>query len=185
VLDGRRDELDALRVHHRWLAGEAERLRALADTAAATIAEREGGAEMAPEELFAGFAEKRARLEDDLVQRYGEGVREHFAESDRRTAAWTAADYRQAGQQWADLEARFLARLRGGDAPDDPQVQQLVDEHHGEVRRYWTPNRASYMGLGELYVDDPEFRARYDAQDSRLAEYLRDAIAVYARQRLS
>jgi hypothetical protein len=36
-----------------------------------------------------------------------------------------------------------------------------------------------------MYVDDPEYRARYDAKASGLAEYLRDATAEYASQRLS
>ena len=44
---------------------------------------------------------------------------------------------------------------------------------------FWTPD-ASYRGLGQLYVDSPEFRMRYDALDPRLAEYLCDALAAYS-----
>lgn len=185
VLDGGRDELDALRAHHRRLHAESDRLARLADTVARTIAEREGGMQMAAEDLFTGFAQKRARLEGELVERHGEQVREHFAESERRTRGWTEDDYRSVGQQWADLEARVLAQLRAGAGPEDPQIQELIDEHHAAVARFWTPTRDSYAGLGQLYVDHAEFRSRYDAQHPELAEYLRDAIAVYARTRLS
>ncbi len=52
------------------------------------------------------------------------------------------------------------------------------------MSRYWTPDRASYAGLGLLYVDDPHFRARYDGRAAGLAEYLRDAMAAYAERRL-
>ena len=185
VLDGERDELDALRAHHRRLQTERDRLARLADTVARTIVERQGGTKMAAEELFAGFAQKRAELESELVDRYGEEVREQFAESGRRTRGWTTEDYASAGQYWTDLEARILARLRAGARPVDPEVQELIDEHHTAVARFWTPTRDSYAGLGRLYVDHPEFRSRYDALHPDLAEYLRDAIDVYARTRLS
>ena len=184
VLDGGRDELDALRAHHQRLRAESDRLSRLADTVARTIAERQGGTEMAAEELFAGFAQKRAELEGELVERYGDEVREHFAESERRTRGWTAQDYASAGQYWTDLEARILAQLRAGTRPEDPEVQDLIDEHHAAVARFWTPTRDSYAGLGRLYVEHPEFRSRYDAQHPDLAGYLRDAIEVYARARL-
>jgi MerR family transcriptional regulator, thiopeptide resistance regulator len=184
VLDGGRDELDALRAHHQRLQAESDRLSRLADIVARTIAERQGGTEMAAEELFAGFAQKRAELEGELVERYGDEVREHFAESERRTRGWTALDYASAGQYWTDLEARILAQLRAGTRPEDPEVQDLIDEHHAAVARFWTPTRDSYAGLGRLYVEHPEFRSRYDAQHPDLGGYLRDAIEVYARARL-
>lgn len=60
----------------------------------------------------------------------------------------------------------------------------VMDEHYREVARFWTPGRQSYAGLGRLYVDNPQFRARYDAKDPRLAGYLRDATAAYAERRL-
>jgi MerR family transcriptional regulator, thiopeptide resistance regulator len=185
VVDGGCDELEALRAHHRRLQAESDRLARLADTVARTIAERQGGAEMAAEELFAGFAQKRAELEGELVERYGEEVREHFAESERRTRGWTAQDHASQGRYWTDLEARILAQLDAGARPDEPQVQELIDEHHAAVARFWTPARDSYAALGRLYVDHPEFRSRYDARHPDLAEYLRDAIEVYARTRLS
>lgn len=53
------------------------------------------------------------------------------------------------------------------------------------VSQHWTPNRDSYTGLGQLYVEDPQYRARYDAQADGVAQYLRDAIAASASQRLT
>jgi hypothetical protein len=53
------------------------------------------------------------------------------------------------------------------------------------VAQFWTPNRVSYTGLGQLYVDSPELKARYHAKAADLAEYLREATAAYAAQRLA
>ncbi|MEU4625305.1 hypothetical protein AB0G04_35700 [Actinoplanes sp. NPDC023801] len=43
----------------------------------------------------------------------------------------------------------------------------------------------SYGGPGPLYLDDPQSRARCDAQDRALAQYYRDAFTAYAQQRLN
>ena len=58
-------------------------------------------------------------------------------------------------------------------------------DHHALLARFCTSDRESYTGLGQLYVDSPEFRRRYDRRDPRLAEYLRDATAAYAVAHLS
>jgi len=57
-------------------------------------------------------------------------------------------------------------------------------EHYRGVAQFWTPDRQSYPGLGRLYVDNPEFKARYDAKAAGLAECLRDATAANADQHL-
>jgi MerR family transcriptional regulator, thiopeptide resistance regulator len=50
---------------------------------------------------------------------------------------------------------------------------------------FWTPDAQSYAGLGQTYVDDERFRASIGGDDPTLAEYLRDAMAVYAQRRLA
>ena len=78
----------------------------------------------------------------------------------------------------------MLAVLRSGAAPGSDEALAAMADHHAMVSQFWTPDAAAYTGLGQLYVDDPDFRARYDAKDPRLAEYLRDAAAAYAVRHL-
>lgn len=52
-------------------------------------------------------------------------------------------------------------------------------------RFFWTPDAQSFVALGQGYVDDPRFTATYDAIAPGLAVYLRDAMAIYARERLA
>ena len=139
---------------------------------------------MTASELFEGFADRQARAEEDLVERYGEGVREHFAMSRERTAGWTQERYLDSQRRWEELEDRIVVVLRSGASPNSPQALEVMAEHYAMVSQFWTPDRESYKGLGQLYVDAPEFRERYDAKDPRLAEYLRDAAAAYASARL-
>jgi len=139
---------------------------------------------MSAPEMFEGFAERRGRLEDDLAQEHGAGVREHFRTAEDATAGWTEQDYLDAQRRGEEVEGRVLTALRSGAAPGSEAAQTAVAEHFREVSRFWTPDRASYTGLGRRLVEDPDQRARYDALEPGLAEYLRDAIAVYARDHL-
>lgn len=185
VLDGRTDEVSALRQHERWLHAECDRLSRLADTVSRTITHLQGGSSMTASELFDGLADKRDRLEADLAAKHGEGVRTHFRTAQERTADWREQDYLTAQQQAEELEDRILELMRAGQAPDSAPVLEVMAQHYAYVTQFWTPDRESYTGLGRLYVEDPDFRARYDAKDPALAGYLRDATAAYARQRLS
>jgi hypothetical protein len=75
--------------------------------------------------------------------------------------------------------------MRAGAAPDSPEALHVMEEQYRGVAQYWTPDRTSYANLGQMYIDNPGFKARYDAKASGLAGYLRDATAEYASQRLS
>jgi len=185
VLDGQCDQITALRQHERWLHGERDRLSQLADTVSRTIRQLQGGEQMTAPELFEGFADQQAQLEAGRVEQHGERVREHFRTAREVTKDWTPEDYLDAQRRGEAMDDKILAVLRSGAAPDSPAALEVMSEHYQGVARYWTPDRQSYTGLGRLYVDNPEFKAKYDAKAPGLAEYLRDAAAAYADRRLS
>jgi DNA-binding transcriptional MerR regulator len=185
VLAGQLDAVEALRRHHQWLQAEGQRLERLAGTVSRTIATLEGEDQMTADEMFEGFTARQRQWEADLVDRYGEGVRPHIDRAHELTDGWTSRDYLDAQQEWEGFDTRVLALLHQGLPVRDPVVQELIGEHFAMVSRHWQPDAGSYAGLGQMYVDQPEFRARYDAKDPALAEFLRDAMAEYAATRLS
>jgi MerR family transcriptional regulator, thiopeptide resistance regulator len=134
---------------------------------------------MAAEELFAGFrhdpyaAEARERWGDRAV------------EAQRRAANWDDATAARVHDEGEAIHRELAEALRGGVAPDDPAVQDVVARHHAWVSRFWTPDAEAYAGLGRLYVDDERFTATIDAHEPGLAAYLCAAIATYARTRLA
>ena len=184
LLDGAVDRATLLREHHAALLAERDRLDRLAETVARTI--ETGGLTMRPEELFEGFdAERQRHYEEELVERYGEQAREHIEESWRRVGAMTKDDADRVQAELAERDAEYAALLDEGVPPDDPRTQDVTSRHHAWVCRFWTPTAEAFAGLGDLYVDHPEFRARYEAVRPGLAEYVRDAMAVYAVTRLT
>jgi DNA-binding transcriptional MerR regulator len=177
--------VEQLRHHHGWLTAERDRFDRLARTVARTIEELAGGEKVSTEKLFEGFdAERQARYEAELVDRYGDDVTEHIAQSKRRMAGWTPERSARVGSEWAGFGPRLVALIEAGAEVDDAGVQEVIGEHYRWVTNFWTPDRESYPGLGRTYADAPDFRVRFDAQHPRLAEFLRDAMAAYARASL-
>ncbi|SEP82084.1 DNA-binding transcriptional regulator, MerR family [Lentzea xinjiangensis] len=179
------DQLTVLRNHHRWLQAERQRLDRLATTVARTIHELEGGDEVKLEELFDGFdAAKQERHEAELVERYGEGAAGHIAESKEKMKGWTRADADRFMAEWRDIAHKLGVLFVAGTAIDAPETQELVDRHYRWICLSWTPDRDSYQGLGDLYVDSDEFRANFEVNGDNMAQWVRDAMAHYAGTRL-
>jgi len=179
------DEVEQLRRHHRWLTEERDRFAKLAETVRATIDSLEGGDTMRPEDLFENFdPDKQARYEAELVDRYGEDVAPHIEQSKQRMGKWSKADAERIRGDWTAFLPALAAHIEAGRPVDDPAVQATIAGHYRWICNFWTPNRESYPGLADLYVEHPEFRSQFDAVDPRLAEYLREAMTAYAEANL-
>src|SRR5580693_5344454 len=170
--------LAALRRHHTRLLGEQARVARLAVTVARTITELEGNDPMTPqlnrpENLFEGFSP--ADYEDEARERWPE-------QFEQAQAVARAASPEQVTAEQEQLTAQLIRMaelMTAGQPAADPEVQAEVDRHYRWVARYWTPTAQAYRGLGQLYVDDERFRARYEQIAPGLAAYQRDAMTVY------
>jgi MerR family transcriptional regulator, thiopeptide resistance regulator len=186
ILDGSRDRLAALRGHRDAVLAERDRLTRLAVTIERTIEAREEGRPMNPEELFAGFdADRQREYESELVERYGAQAQDHVDESWRRIARMGKADAARVQSELASLDAEYAALLDSGVDPGDTAVQTVTAGHFRWVCQFWTPDADAFAGLGDLYVEDERFRARYEAVRPGLAQYVREAMAVYATAQLA
>jgi DNA-binding transcriptional MerR regulator len=186
ILDHQTDRVEALRTHHRRLLAERDRLTTLAHTVARTIAELQDGREVRempkinrPENLFEGF--DFSEHDEEARERWPEQWEQSRAAVNGLSPDDVARFQRETTAQMIRM-AEFMV---AGAAVDDPVVQTEVEVHFQSVCRFWTPCGAAYKGLGQTYVDDPRFKAGFDKISEGLAEYQRDAMAVYADARLS
>ena len=179
------DRVEALRGHRGRLEGELARFRRLIRTIDQTIDDLEGGKPMQDKDIFEGFASpKQAEYEAYLIDRFGEPTRARIAESKRRAKGWSKADVERFMTELGDIEADMAAAMSGGLVAEAPAVQEIVARHFRWVCHSWTPDAASYAGLGQLYVDHADFRARYEAIRPGMAEFLKAAMDIYAKDRL-
>ncbi len=182
-VDSEPDTLAALKRQHIRLLGERNRLARMADTVARTIAELEGKSEMPvrinrPENLFEGF--DHTRYEDEARERWPE----EFEQSQRHAATLTGEDVERLQREATAAMIRMAEFMAAGTPAGDPAVQAEIDTHYQGMCRFWTPGRSAWKGLGQMYADDERFRANYEKIAEGLAGYQRDAMVVYADERL-
>lgn len=182
-----RDRLEVLDMHRDWLLAERDRYQRLANTVSRTIDDLKGGDTVSKKSMahwFDGFDDpaKQDALQEEARQRWGaEHVDNANAHVKNKPKQWWA-DQQTA---WQEQLLSLVELIEAGNAPGDEPVQQAIAGHYQWIRGFWEPNRESYTGLGHLYADEPRFRENFDKTDARLAEFLRDAMGVYAERNLS
>ena len=187
VVDGTTDRAAALRDHRRGLEAERDRLDRLVGTVTRTIEELEGAGAMDAEELFEGFdAEKQKAYERELVADWG--VEQPVIDDSRAAVEAMGTEGVAANEaERARIETALLAEFDEGAAPDDERVLDLLVGHWELTGRYWgrRPTAEAYAGMGSMYVEHPDFRARYEAMRPGFAEWFSDAVTAYALARLA
>ena len=187
VLAGERDRVEALSGHYQRLVAERDRLDRLARTVADTIDGLRAGTGLAAEKMFDGFhfgVRVLDELEAEQIERTGEGS-PYFDEVRTVIADWNEPTLRRFEQDSAQIERRMLELLRAGVPCDDQSVFAVLDDDLAIQRRILTLDADSYIKLGAAFVATPHLRAHLDTRDPRLAGYLRDAMAAYARTRMA
>lgn len=176
------DRLSALESHKVLLAKKVERLETLMNTIDRTITHLKGQTPMADNEMYLGFdAAQQAEYEAEIRRKYGVDL---VDESKRRTQGWKKEDYQRIQEQMAERCQVLAGMLERKLSPDDPAVQGEVKRHHDWIENFYTPTREVYVGLGQMYCDDPRFRKLYDKYHPELAPYFAEAMRIYAEREL-
>ncbi|MBX2798349.1 MAG: MerR family transcriptional regulator [Myxococcales bacterium] len=170
------DRLEALFLHRERLASQVgalnERIAAL-DEAIRKTTHAEPLAEVDYRALFDGF--DPSELETEAEATWGDT--EAWAESKRRTARYGEAEWRAIRDEQAALNQRLAALMAAGEPPTSTEARATAEAHRVHIDRwFYAVDREIHLGLAELYVEDPRFRATYDKVAPGLAQFLRDAI---------
>ena len=175
----------ALLSHRKHLEDEIGRQHRLIQTIDDTIADLNGENEMSDADRFKGFApEKQAEYEDSLVDRYGHGAVERIETSRQRVGKMSKAQMQAIQDEGDQVNKDLVTAIENGSGADSADVQAMIARHHAWVSHFWTPDAAAYAGLGQLYLDHPDFRAFYGKYDSRLVDFLAEAMQIYANEKL-
>ncbi|NEC12686.1 MerR family transcriptional regulator [Streptomyces sp. SID8014] len=171
-----------LRRQHALLTDRIETLRRMADAVAAAMEAAQMGINLTPEEkfeVFEGFDPDR--YADEAEQRWGHT--EAYRASQRRTAAYTKADWQRLKDEFDALHARVAGLLERGVPAGAPEAMDAAEEHRRYIDSAHYPcDVRTHTGLADMYVADPRFTATYEAVRPGLARYLHDAIHANARR---
>lgn len=179
------DKVTALRSHREQLEKESKRTVALIQTIDKTLAHLEKEIQMSDDEIYRGFDGKKQKQDEEyLVQRYGDPAEKNIAESKRRTKDWKKEDFDRVKQDYDLIHKEVTNAIETGLAANSIRVQTVIARHYSVVSQFWKPNREAYIGLGKLYCEHGDFRKLYEGYHPRLAEFLAEAMRVYAENEL-
>ena len=180
VLAQATEQAVALRSHLDWLRREQDRLTLQIAAVEDTLKKLEGGEQLMAENMFDGF--DHTQYKDEVEERWGKDA---YALSDSWWRSMSDAEKGEWQARASTLGSDWIAAAESGVAADSEEAQALARRHvewlasipgtPGAVKEYVT-------GLGEMYVADERFAANYGGQDG--AEFVRDALAVYADRNL-
>ena len=177
VLEGQRDDAQALVTQLAWLEQEKSRLDRQIASVELTIRKLEGGEQLMAEQMFDGF--DHTQYKDEVASRWG-------ADAYRGGDAWLRSkskdEQRAYQEQHKRIAADYAAAREAGEATSSATVQAIVARHVA-----WLNLAAEITGgpitaqrlryYGDMYVGDPRFAANYGGLEG--AEYVRDAFAHY------
>src|SRR4051794_4172992 len=165
-----------LRRQHRLLRDRLERTSAMVEAVEKEMEARAMGIALTPEEKFELFGEGYSEdYEREAEDRWGDS--EAWAQSQRRTSAYTKEDWVRIKEEAEDVERRFAEALRSDIPADSTPAMDLAEEHRQHISRwFYDCPPGMHAGLGRMYVEDERFTAHYEDIAPGLAQYVSTAV---------
>jgi len=185
VLEGQRDDAQALTNHLHWLQEEKNRLDRQIASVETTIRKMEGGEQLMAEEMLNGF--DHTQYKDEVEQRWG---KQAYADSNRWWSSMSATERADWMQRQMQLASDWIAAVAAGEDPLGAVAQALAKRHADWLGAIpgtpgggsGAPAKAYFVRLAEMYVADDRFAANYGGVEG--ATFVRDAMRAYAEQNL-
>ena len=109
------------------------------------------------------------------------GDTEEWAESARRKARMTRADWEQAHSESVALETALAEAMHSGVEPGSPEANALARWHRKDLNRWFEVSTSKQVVIARSYVADERYARYYDKRAPGLAAWLKDVIDAGAR----
>jgi len=186
---GRRDfdKIVALSSHRQVLQKNLKRTKELIKTIDKTVEHLKGNIKMKDQEMYFGFSkEKQAEYQAYLKNKLG-ADHPSFAECDKNVKQWTKTDWDSSGKEWSGIFKELAALMEKHLGAGSKEVQTVIRKHHAWLKKYWTPTKETYVGLGQTYMEFEWKKAfePFDSNHPKLAKFLAEGMKVFAEHELS
>ncbi|PAQ15456.1 MerR family transcriptional regulator [Bacillaceae bacterium SAOS 7] len=169
------DREEALRLHRKMLLEKRRRIDQMLGTIDQTIQHMKGEINMSNKDKFAGFDFSHNPYEQEARERWGDQV---VDESKKKIGNMTKGEQKEMSKEW-DAIYKKLAALRHH-SPTSQEAQEAIKEWYDFLNNMGSYSLEAFKGLGQMYVDDERFTKNIDQYGEGLAQFMRDAMAVYA-----
>jgi DNA-binding transcriptional MerR regulator len=169
-----------LRRQHALLRERLERTQAMVAAVEKEMEAQQMGISLTPEERFElfgdGFSEE---YEAEAEERWGDT--EAWAQSQRRTSAYTKDDWVRIKDETDDIQRRFAEVMQSGAPAESDRAMDVAEEHRQHITRwFYDCPPQMHAGLGRMYVEDERFTATYERTAPGLAQYVSTAVQANA-----
>ena len=179
------DKIEALNTHKSILQSTREKTEKLKKTIDKTISHIRGNIIMRDVEMYDGFDPKKQQEHEKYMLDAGILTQREIDESWKNVRHWKKPNWEQFKQDGEELNQDLASAMKSNLEPTDMRVQVLIQRHYSWVKNFWTPTKTTYLALAHMYLDHPDYRVFYNRYHPNLAEYLVEAMRVYAERELS
>src|SRR5919205_3707545 len=121
-----------LRRQHRLLRDRLERTRAMVAAVEKEMEARSMGISLSPEERFEVFGEHDpAQYDAEVEERWGET--DAYAESKRKTSAYSKDDWVRIKAEQEEIGTRFVQAMQSGAAPESEEAMDVAEAHRQSI----------------------------------------------------
>lgn len=171
------DREEALKLHRNMLLEKRNRIDQMMMTIDKTLQHKKGEILMTDREKFEGFDFSHNPYEQEARERWGDKtVDQANAKIENKTK-----EEKEAMERETNAIYRHLAELRH-DPPESKEAQAAIKEWYEFLNNMSHYSLDAFKGLGQMYVDDERFTNSIDRFGDGLAEFMRDAMAIYANR---
>jgi len=170
------DPQDHLRRQHELLLDRHKRVQGMVEAVEKAMEAAKMGISLTPEERFEVFGSNDpGQYADEAEARWGHT--DAYKESQRRTKAYTKADWLTIKAEVAAIEQDFAAAMAGGASTDSEVAVAIAERHRQHISdRFYDCSYEFHRNLAEMYIADPRFAENYEKVAPGLAQYVRDAV---------
>ena len=103
-----------------------------------------------------------------------------FAESQTRLARFSGEELEAVFEEGTSITQDISQAFSAGELPNSEHIHGLIGRHYQWICNFWSPNKESYIGLGQMYVADSRFNEHYENFAPGLASFMASAMESYA-----
>ncbi|OMP68049.1 MerR family transcriptional regulator [Domibacillus epiphyticus] len=162
------DRFEALKLHENMLLEKRRRLNLMIETVQKTIQHAKGEIDLTNEEKFEGFDFSHNPFEQEARKRWDDRA---VDDANKKISSLSKDKFNAIYKELAGI--RHLS-------PDSNEAQTSITKWYKMLNKIGSYPPDVFKGLGQMYVDDERFTKNIDQFGQGLAQFMRDAMAVYA-----
>lgn len=179
------DKIESLKTHKSILQSNLERTDTLIKTIDKTISHIRGKLIMRNAEMYDGFDLQKQQEYEKYMLDSGIISQQQVDNSWNKVSHWKKPNWEQFNNDGEQINQELVKVVSQGLKPESDETQQLIQQHYAWVCHFWTPTQETYIGLGKMYLDHPDYRTFYNKYHPELVEYLVKAMTIFAKRELS